>query len=192
MNYFFFISYKDCVWEQGVGRTFGCKTGSNNSMAKVHSEELHSLWSSQNITWAIKSRRIRWARYVARIEMIGNSHGIFVGEPEGKDSVVTASKIVCHDIPEGLRTTPGQNSWSPAKVPYYEADTQPLLTTVLYPVRLYLRTTVDMASLNNPRNVHYEPRCPHRDALVQRPQVQCASVHNEVTEQSYLPSCQIT
>jgi hypothetical protein len=34
---------------------------------KLHSEELHNLYSSENIIRQIKSRRMRWAGHVARI-----------------------------------------------------------------------------------------------------------------------------
>jgi hypothetical protein len=34
---------------------------------KLHSEELHNLYSSPNIIKIIKSRKIRWAGYVARM-----------------------------------------------------------------------------------------------------------------------------
>jgi hypothetical protein len=34
---------------------------------KLHNEELHNLYSSANITRQIKSRRMRWARHVARM-----------------------------------------------------------------------------------------------------------------------------
>jgi hypothetical protein len=34
---------------------------------KLHNEELNDLYSSPNIVWLIKSRRMRWAGNVARI-----------------------------------------------------------------------------------------------------------------------------
>jgi hypothetical protein len=34
---------------------------------KLHNEELHDLYSSQSIIRIIKSRRMRWAGYVARM-----------------------------------------------------------------------------------------------------------------------------
>ena len=34
---------------------------------KLHNEELNDLFSSPNIVWVIKSRRIRWAGHVARM-----------------------------------------------------------------------------------------------------------------------------
>ena len=35
---------------------------------KLHNEELNDLYCSPNIVRMIKSRRIRWARHVARME----------------------------------------------------------------------------------------------------------------------------
>jgi hypothetical protein len=38
---------------------------------KLHNEELHNLYSSPDIIRIIKSRRMRWAGHVARMEMRG-------------------------------------------------------------------------------------------------------------------------
>jgi hypothetical protein len=51
---------------------------------KLHNEELHNLYSSLNITRMIKSRRMRWARHVARMGEKRNAYSILVGKPEGK------------------------------------------------------------------------------------------------------------
>jgi hypothetical protein len=51
---------------------------------KLHSKELNDLYSSPNTVRVIKSRRMRWARHVARI---GDSRGVYrvlVGKSEGK------------------------------------------------------------------------------------------------------------
>jgi hypothetical protein len=50
---------------------------------KLHSEELHNLYSSPNIIRMIKSRRMKWAG-VARMGEKRNSYRILVGKPEGK------------------------------------------------------------------------------------------------------------
>jgi hypothetical protein len=51
---------------------------------KLHSEELHILYSSPNIIRHIKSRRMRWAGHVARMGENGNVYKILMGKPEGK------------------------------------------------------------------------------------------------------------
>jgi hypothetical protein len=50
----------------------------------LHSEEQHSLYSSPNIVKVIKSRRMCWAEYVARMGDMRNAYTILVGKPEGK------------------------------------------------------------------------------------------------------------
>jgi hypothetical protein len=41
--------------------------GMTGGWRKLHNEELHNLYSSPSIMRIIKSRRMRWARYVARM-----------------------------------------------------------------------------------------------------------------------------
>ena len=47
---------------------YGPKRVENGEWRRLHNEELHSLYSSPNIIRVIKSRRLRWAGHVARIE----------------------------------------------------------------------------------------------------------------------------
>jgi hypothetical protein len=47
---------------------------------KLHNEELHNLYSSPSILRMIKSRRMRWAGYIAQ----SNAYRILVGKPDGK------------------------------------------------------------------------------------------------------------
>jgi hypothetical protein len=54
---------------------------------KLHNEELYNLYSSPNIIRMIKSRRLRWAGYVARMGEKRNAYRILVGKPEGKRSL---------------------------------------------------------------------------------------------------------
>jgi hypothetical protein len=49
-------------------RIFGPKREEDVSWRKLHDDELHSLYSSSNIVRVIKSRRMRWAGHVARME----------------------------------------------------------------------------------------------------------------------------
>jgi hypothetical protein len=52
---------------------------------KLHSGELHNLYSSPDIIRQIKSRRMRWAGHVARMGEGGNVYRVLVGKPEGKN-----------------------------------------------------------------------------------------------------------
>jgi hypothetical protein len=51
---------------------------------ELHNEELRDLCSSPSIIIIIKSRRMRWARHVARIGEKRNAYRLLVGKPEGK------------------------------------------------------------------------------------------------------------
>ena len=51
---------------------------------KLHNEEFNSLYSSPNIVRVIKSRRMRWAGHVARMEEGRGVQKVLVGKPEGK------------------------------------------------------------------------------------------------------------
>ena len=50
----------------------------------LHSEELHSLNRSHNIARVIKSRRLRWAGDVARMEEGRSAFKILTGKPKRK------------------------------------------------------------------------------------------------------------
>jgi hypothetical protein len=51
---------------------------------KLHNEELHNLYCSPSIIRIIKSRRIRWAGYAARMGEKRSVYRLLVGKPEGK------------------------------------------------------------------------------------------------------------
>jgi hypothetical protein len=51
---------------------------------KLHSEELHILYSSPNIIRQIKSREMRWAGHVACMGEERKAYRVLVGKPEGK------------------------------------------------------------------------------------------------------------
>jgi hypothetical protein len=51
---------------------------------RLHSEEVHILYTSPNIIRIIKLRMIRWVGNVAHMEEMKNEYKILVGKPEGK------------------------------------------------------------------------------------------------------------
>jgi len=51
---------------------------------RLHNEELNNFYSSRNIVRVIKSRRMRWAGYVARMGEKRGVYRVLVGKPEGK------------------------------------------------------------------------------------------------------------
>ena len=66
-------------------RIFGPKRGEvTGDWRRLHNEELNDLYSSLNIVRVIKSRRLRWAGHVARIEEGRGVHKVLVGKCDGK------------------------------------------------------------------------------------------------------------
>jgi hypothetical protein len=51
---------------------------------KLHNVELHKLYCSPSMIRIIKSRRMRWTEYVARMGATRNAFRTMVGKPEGK------------------------------------------------------------------------------------------------------------
>ncbi|KAJ4437318.1 hypothetical protein ANN_17456 [Periplaneta americana] len=50
---------------------------------KLHNTELHALYSSRDIIRNIKSRRLRWAEHVARMDESRNAYRVLYGRPKG-------------------------------------------------------------------------------------------------------------
>ena len=66
-------------------RIFGPKRdGVTGEWRKLHNEELNDLYSSPNIVRVIKSRRMRWAGHVARMEEGRVVYRVLVGKCDGK------------------------------------------------------------------------------------------------------------
>jgi hypothetical protein len=71
---------------RALRRIFGPKRDEvNGESRKLHSGELHNLYSPPDIFKQIKSRRMRWAGHVARMGDGRNVYRVLVGKPEGKD-----------------------------------------------------------------------------------------------------------
>jgi hypothetical protein len=51
---------------------------------KLHSEELHNLYSSPDIIRQVKSRRMRWEGHVSRMGGERKVYKVLVGKPEGR------------------------------------------------------------------------------------------------------------
>jgi len=60
-------------------RTFGPRRDEVTGEWRLRNEELNDLYYSTNIVRVIKSRRMRWAGYVARM-----GEETFWGKPEGR------------------------------------------------------------------------------------------------------------
>ena len=74
------------VFENKVFRKiFGAKKDEiTEQWRKLHNAELHALYSSPNTIRSLKSRRLRWAGHVARMEQSRNAYRVLVRKPEGK------------------------------------------------------------------------------------------------------------
>jgi hypothetical protein len=73
------------VFENRVLRKiFGTKREEDRSWGKLHNDELHNLYSAPNIARVIKSRRMRWAGHVARMDEGRCVYRVLVVRFEGK------------------------------------------------------------------------------------------------------------
>jgi hypothetical protein len=59
---------------------------------KLHNGKLQNLYSSRDIIKETKSRRMRWARYMARTEEGRKVYKVLVGKPEGKSPLGRPSR----------------------------------------------------------------------------------------------------
>jgi hypothetical protein len=66
-------------------RIFGLKRDEvTGEWRKLHSGELHNLYSSPDIIRQMKSRRMRWVGHVAHMGEGRNVYRVLVGKPKGK------------------------------------------------------------------------------------------------------------
>ena len=92
-------------------RIFGPKRDEvTDEWRKLHNEELRDLYSLSNIVRVIKSRRMRWAGYVARMGGRG-VHRVLVGKPEGKKSLGRPRRRWEDNIKMGLQEVGGGEDW---------------------------------------------------------------------------------
>ena len=63
-------------------RIFEPKMDENGEWRRLHNEELHSFHRSSNIVRLIKSRRLRWAGHVARMEEGKSAFKVLTGKPK--------------------------------------------------------------------------------------------------------------
>jgi hypothetical protein len=69
-------------------RIFGPKRDEvTGEWRKLRNKKLNDLYSSPNIVWVIKLRRMRWVRYVAHMGERKGIYRVFVRKPEGKRSL---------------------------------------------------------------------------------------------------------
>jgi hypothetical protein len=68
-----------------LGRIFEPKRDEvTGGRRKLHNEELHNLYSFPIVIRMIKSKKMRWARYIARMGEKRNVYRILVGKSEKK------------------------------------------------------------------------------------------------------------
>jgi hypothetical protein len=69
-------------------RMFGPKRGEvTGEWKRLHNEELHILYSSPHDIMQMKSRRMKWARHVARMGGDRKVYKVLVGKSVGKRSL---------------------------------------------------------------------------------------------------------
>ena len=69
---------------RNLRKIFGPKRNENGQWRRLQNAEIHSLYRSPNIVRVIKSRRLRWAGHVARMEKGRSALKTLTGKPRGK------------------------------------------------------------------------------------------------------------
>ena len=84
-------------------RISGRKRDENGEWRRLHNEEFHSFYCSPNILRVIKSRRLRWAGHVARMEEGRSAFKILSGKPTGKRPLRRPRRLWEDNIRMGLK-----------------------------------------------------------------------------------------
>ena len=95
-------------------RIFGPKRdGVTGEWSKLHNEELNDLYSSPNIVRLIKSRRMKWAGHVARMEEGRGVHKVLVGRPRRRweDNIKMDLDEVGRGCGDWMELAQGRDSW---------------------------------------------------------------------------------
>ena len=87
------------------------RDGVTGKWRKLHNEELNDLYSSPNILRVIKSRRMRWAGHVARMEEGRGVHKVLVWKPEGKRPLGRPRRRWEYNIEMDLEVGRGCEDW---------------------------------------------------------------------------------
>ena len=64
--------------------SYGLKIDENGEWTRLHNEELQSFYRSHNRVREIKSRRLRWAGHIARMEESRSAFKSLTVKPTGK------------------------------------------------------------------------------------------------------------
>jgi len=73
--------FENMMWRRIFGSSRDEVTG---EWRRLSNEELYDLYSSPNIVWVIKSRRMRCAGHVSRMGEERGVYRVLVGKPEGR------------------------------------------------------------------------------------------------------------
>ena len=73
-----------CKDEHGVENIWTRRDEVTGEWRRLHNEELNDLYSSPSTVRVIKSRRMRWARHVARMGEERGVYRVLVGKPDEK------------------------------------------------------------------------------------------------------------
>jgi hypothetical protein len=104
------------VFEKRVLRKiYGPKREEDGSWRKLHNDELHDLYSSQNIVRVIKSRRMSWVGHVARMGRGEVFTGFWLGVPKGRDhweyKIKMDHREIRIDVANWIRLAQGRVQW---------------------------------------------------------------------------------